>query len=131
MEANNRAKGLPSRKQITFDLNDNKLKSIYPRPKMTLNPKYYKKAWKDIARFMKKNGFEHRQYSVYASQKEMTGMDVNALIRAMAIRMPWICKCLDAIDVTDIGEQHDLIPFVRGIEMEFEQGRTLWEVRLK
>lgn len=131
MEADKRAKGLPSRKQITFDLNDNKLKSIYPRSKVTLNPKYYKKAWKDIARFMERNGFEHRQCSVYASQKEMTGMDVNALIMAMAIRMPWICKCLDAIDVTNIGEQHDLIPFIRGIEIEFEHGRAEWAVRLE
>ncbi len=124
MKETQRIKEIQSRKQITFDLSDKRLKSIYPRPKITLDPNYHKKAWKDIARFMEKNGFEHRQYSVYASKMEMTGMDVNALVRAMAIRMPWVSKCLKAIDVTDIGEQHDLMPFVKGIEIALEQEET-------
>lgn len=111
----------PSRKQITFDLNDKKLQIFYPRPKLTLNPSYHKKAWKDIARFMKKNGFEHRQYSVYASHSEMTSAQVNALTRTMVMRMPWLFKCLNAIDVTNIGEQHSLMPIVKGVGIVLEQ----------
>lgn len=111
----------PSKKQIAFDLNDKKLKNFYPRPKLTLNPSYHKKAWKDIARFMKKNGFEHRQYSVYASHSEMTSAQVNALTRTMVMRMPWLYKCLNAIDVTNIGEQHSLMPIVKGVGIVLEQ----------
>lgn len=104
-----------SRKQITFDLNNNRLKACYPRPSAAASPSYYKKAWRDISRFMQRNGFEHRQYSVYASREKMTAMDVNALIRAMLLHMPWLCGCLDSIDVTNIGRQHDLMPFVQSI----------------
>lgn len=111
----------PSRKQITFDLSDKMLKSVYPRPRLTVNPNYHKKAWRDIARFMKKNGFEHRQYSVYASDSEMTGAQVNALVRTMVMRMPWLYKCLNAIDVTNIGERHSLMPIVEGMGIVLEQ----------
>ena len=111
----------PSRKQITFDLSDKMLKNFYPRPKLALNPNYHKKAWKDIARFMNKNGFEHRQYSVYASISEMTSAQVNALTRTMIMRMPWLYKCLNAIDVTNIGDQHSLMPIVKGAGIVLEQ----------
>lgn len=106
------------RKQITFDLSDNQLKRIYPCPRLNLNPKYYKKAWKDIARFMAVNDFEHRQYSVYASNREMKPVEVNELVSAMSACMPWIGRCLEAIDVTNIGRQHDLMPFVEFLEAE-------------
>lgn len=50
---------------------------------LNLNPKYHNKAWGDIARFMKKNGFEHRQRSVYASLNPMTRAEVLVLIDSM------------------------------------------------
>lgn len=115
----------PSRKQITFDLSDKMLKNVYPRPKLMVNPNYHKKAWRDIARFMKKNGFEHRQYSVYASDSVMTGAQVNALVRTMVMRMPWLYKCLNAIDVTNIGERHSLMPIVEGMGIVLEQEKSV------
>ncbi len=39
-------------------------------------------------------------------------------------KMIWLCKCLNAMDVTNIGEQHDLMPFVKKIEIELEQDKT-------
>ena len=114
-----------SRKQITFDLSDSRLKEFYPRPKETENPTYHKKAWTDISKFMQKNGFEHRQYSVYASASEMSTAQVTALIRAMVMRMPWLYKCLNAIDVTNIGEQHSLMPIVEGVGIKLEQAKDI------
>jgi virulence-associated protein VapD len=71
-----------TRKQITFDLSDKKLEIFYPKSKFTITPKYHNKAWGDISRFMKKNGFEHRQRSVYASLNPMSRAEVLVLVDA-------------------------------------------------
>ena len=48
-----------SRKQITFDLSQEKLKLFYPR-RNSQSDDFYKKAYSDIQNFMLKNGFSHR-----------------------------------------------------------------------
>lgn len=58
---------------------------------------------------MKKHGFEHRQFSVYTSIEKMTGMDINLLMKDMAKEMPWLSRCVNQIDVTNIGAQHSLL----------------------
>lgn len=65
-----------SRKQITFDLRQAALKQFYPKKPLSLNPQHYKKAYRDIQRFMEKNGFEHRQYSVYTSIEKLSVADI-------------------------------------------------------
>lgn len=101
-----------SRKQITFDLGENKLKMYYPKPSFTINPRYHKKAWSDIAKFMKAVGFEHRQYSVYISRESKTDAEIGNLVIYMVRKMPWLNECLNAIDVTNIGKQHSLMNIV-------------------
>lgn len=98
-----------SRKQITFDLSQKALSENYPRPKLSINPKFYKKAYADISRFMKKNGFEHRQFSVYTSIDKVTNTDINLLMDNLAKEMPWLTLCVNQIDVTNIGTQHSLL----------------------
>lgn len=58
---------------------------------------------------MKKHGFEHRQFSVYTSIERMTGMDINLLMEDLAKEMPWLSRCVNQIDVTNIGAQHSLL----------------------
>lgn len=113
--------GRPKRRQITFDLGENKLKAYYPKPSFALNPRYHKKAWKDIAKFMQQHGFEHRQYSVYASLKPITNVELNTLIDDMVAQMPWLNKCLNAIDITNIGRQHSLMKAVQEATIKFEE----------
>lgn len=98
-----------SRKQITFDLSQKALERHYPRPNFTTNPRFYKKAYADIARFMKKNGFEHRQFSVYISKEKLTEAKVISLMDELAFQMPWLIHCVNQIDVTNIGAQHSLL----------------------
>lgn len=107
-----------SRKQITFDLNQKALSRNYPRPKITINPKFYKKAYKDISQFMKENGFEHRQYSVYTSGENLTTYDVVGLMEKLAAKMPWLYPCVNEIDVTDIGEQHSIKEILGGFAQQ-------------
>lgn len=109
-----------TRKQISFDLDDHKLQKYYPRPSSSLNPKYYKKAWGDIAEFMKKQGFEHRQYSIYVSRNPLTDADINYLVKNMVQKMPWLDSCLKAIDVTNVGKQYDLMEMVKETTLDLE-----------
>lgn len=112
------------RKQITFDLQQAALRKHYPRKPLTLNPQYYKKAYRDIQEFMIRNGFEHRQYSVYTSVEKMTVVDVVRLIGELGSRFPWLFQCVNEIDVTDIGAQHSLKQILEGVTMaqELEAG---------
>ncbi len=103
------------RKQITFDLQQAALKKHYPRKPLTLNPQFYKKAYRDIQGFMIRNGFEHRQYSVYTSVEKMTVADVVRLIGALGSQFPWLFHCVNEIDVTDIGAQHSLKQILEGV----------------
>lgn len=97
-----------SRKQITFDLNQETLKQLYPHTEPSQNAQYYKKAYQDIRRFMTANGFEHRQYSVYVSVDKLTTLDVMGLMERLAERFPWLSQCANEIDMTNIGVQHSL-----------------------
>jgi virulence-associated protein VapD len=97
-----------SRKQITFDLHQESLKQHYPHQESPQNAQYYKKAYRDIQRFMTANGFEHRQYSVYTSIDRLTTLDVVGLMERLAEHFPWLSQCINEIDVTNIGVQHSL-----------------------
>lgn len=97
-----------NRKQIAFDLSQKALEQYYPGPPSTINPQFYKKAYADISRFMEKNGFEHRQFSVYISKERMTNAKMATLIQDLAREMPWLAHCIEEMDVTNIGVQHSL-----------------------
>ena len=57
-----------SRKEITFDLSQEALKRHYPRKETAQDPQFFKRAYKDIQRFMDANGFDRQQYSVYVNE---------------------------------------------------------------
>lgn len=102
-----------SRKQITFDLNQESLRQWYPHQEPATDPQYYKRAYKDIQRFMSENGFERRQRSVYVSTGELTTLDIVSLMQQMAGRLPWLGRCAECVDTTDIGTQHSLLGLLR------------------
>lgn len=102
-----------TRKQITFDLNQELLRRWYPHQEPATDPQYYKRAYKDIQRFMSENGFERRQRSVYVSTGELTTLDIVSLMQQMAGRLPWLSRCAECVDATDIGAQHSLLGLLR------------------
>lgn len=89
-----------SQKQISFDLRQESLKRYYPQ-----NPT---QAYHDIRRFMESHGFEHRQSSVYVSLDKLTTLDVVSLTEQLAVALPWLSRCVNEIDVANIGVQHSL-----------------------
>lgn len=102
-----------SRKQIAFDLSHEALRQHYPHKDTAQDPQFFKRAYKDIQRFMDANGFERRQHSVYVSTEELTTLDVAVLMRRMASQFPWLGQCAEKIDTTDIGAQHSLLGLLR------------------
>lgn len=90
------------RKAINFDLDTQKLKDFYPGNN-------YRDAYTDIQKFLFLNEFEHRQWSGYTSKIAMSEAEVAKLVGAMNRALPWLKECVNRFDVTDIGEQHDLI----------------------
>ena len=63
---------------------------------------------KSIGRFMESHGFEHRQSSAYVSLDKMTTLDVVSLAEQLAMALPWLSRCVNEIDVANIGVQHSL-----------------------
>jgi len=63
-----------SYKAVNFDLDTKKLREFYPR-------KNYLRAYEDIKRFMKVNGFSHRQWSGYRSDSAMSDSQILLLVK--------------------------------------------------
>ena len=93
------------RKAVNFDLNTESLKKIFK----SNNPFVYMIAYRKIGRFLISNGFEHRQWSGYISKQSLTPIQVTAIVKGLNKTLPWLHQCVTKFDVTDIGEQHDLM----------------------
>ena len=102
-----------TRKQISFDLSQDALKRYYPHKETGQDSQFFKRAYKDIRRFMEANGFERRQYSVYVSAEKLTALDVAVLTQRMAEEMPWLRQCVKEITATNIGARHSLLGLLR------------------
>jgi len=102
-----------SRKEITFDLSQEALRKHYPRKETAQDPQFFKRAYKDIRRFMEANGFERRPYSVYVSRSELTALDVAVLTQRMAEQLPWLRLCVKEITAANIGARHSLLGLLR------------------
>ncbi len=92
-----------SRKEITFDLSQEALRQHYPHKETAQDPQFFKRAYKDIQRFMDANGFERRQHSVYVSAEKLSALDAAVLTQRMAEQLPWLRLCVKDITVTSIG----------------------------
>lgn len=89
-----------ARKAINFDLSTNALEQYF------INTA---EAYSKIKQFMLQNGFEHRQYSGYISKEPLEDYEITNLAIKLKNQFSWLYPCTQKFDVTDIGEQHDLI----------------------
>ena len=109
-----------TRKQISFDLSQDALKRYYPHKETGQDSQFFKRAYKDIRRFMEANGFERRQYSVYVSLQQRTSLDVALLAQRMGEALPWLRLCVKDITVTNIGALHSLLGLLRSDALSAE-----------
>lgn len=63
---------------------------------------------------MLENGFEHRQYSGYASIESMEDKEIALFASRLNEKFAWLKDCVQEFDVTDIGEQHSLAHIFQG-----------------
>ena len=109
-----------TRKQISFDLSQDALKRYYPHKEAGQDSQFFKRAYKDIRRFMEANGFERRQYSVYVSLQQRTSLDVALLAQRMGEALPWLRLCVKDITVTNIGARHSVLGLLRSDALSAE-----------
>ena len=96
-------------KAINFDLDTHQLKEHYPG-------RSYRQAYDDLRRFFKQHGFSHRQGSGYISDEKLSTADIYDLMDDLTQRFTWIGVCVNKIDVTDSGRQHDLTELLKPAE---------------
>lgn len=115
-------------KAINFDLDDKLLRKFYPSKGLF----GYKKAYSDIKKYMLKNGFAHRQYSGYISDAPLSNYQVAKIIASLSVQFPWLKKCVQKFDITNIGDQWDVksiiqnprIALIKAAERDFAEKNT-------
>lgn len=100
-------------KALYFDLSIKALKRYFSRK----NPKG---AYQKIQNYFIECNFSHEQYSGYHSKYKTTDLEVFQVIQKMRRSFPWLKKCLNHFEVTDVGENHDLMILFQDKEMEVE-----------
>ncbi len=81
------------KKTISFDLSIKMLEQYYPG-------KDYHQAYRDIQKFMKENGFRHKQFSVYVSKKPMSRETATFYLNQLIKKNPWLYVCIKDVDIT-------------------------------
>lgn len=110
------------KKAFNFDLDTKALKKYYCKSNKPLE---YLNAYKDIKKFLNKNEFSHRQWSGYISDEPMEKIKPLRIAENLSKEFPWLAKCVNHFDVTDIGEQYDLTDIIKGHSKEVEAERNV------
>lgn len=63
---------------------------------------------------MERNGFIHTQYSGYESIAVMPIDKAMAVMKKLQQRYPWFKDSLLAASVTEVGERHDALSYIKG-----------------
>ncbi|ECL3871071.1 vapd [Campylobacter upsaliensis] len=104
-----------SRKAINFDLSTEELKKHFEDTR---------KPYGLIKDFMLENGFEHRQYSGYASKEPISNEDVFSIVLKISRKFTWIGSCIKEFDITEIGEQYSLKDTIQSLCIKEINKRT-------
>lgn len=92
---------------INFDLDTHRLRQFYSNT----NPE---NAYRDIAKYMERNGFIHRQWSGYVSKKTMTQGDLFNFTINLYNHFPWLIHCVNKMDATIVlHRSYDLQVFMQ------------------
>lgn len=90
------------KKAINFDLDSAKLREEFGEGGR-------RKAYHRIGRFLKQEGFEHRQWSGYVSDNPRSNAEMYDIIDRLAQNNLWLDTCVRRFDVTNVGSESDMI----------------------
>ena len=89
-------------KALYFDLCVKNLEKYYSEK----NPRG---AYRKIKNYLLGRHFSHEQYSGYHSEYRTTDLEIFDLVYDMGKEFPWLGKCLNHFEVTNVGANHDLM----------------------
>ena len=89
-------------KAINFDLDSARLREEFGESGR-------RKAYFRIQSFLEKEGFDHRQWSGYTSQKPKSNAEIYDIIDRLAQSNLWLAKCVNRFDVTNVGSESDML----------------------
>jgi virulence-associated protein VapD len=93
-------------KALNFDLDTKKLREVF-------GEKGRRKAYFQIQSFLAKNGFEHRQWSGYASLKPMSYIEIYDIVGELVDEHEWLIDCVNRFDATNIMSETDMLHAIR------------------
>ena len=99
-----------TRKELHFDLGMAALSENYG----SIRPNAWRGAWTLIRIFMERNGFVHTQFSGYESKTVMAIDRAMAVMEELQKRYPWFKDSLLAASLTEVGERHDALSYIKG-----------------
>ena len=88
-----------SKKQLTFDLNTNKMKEDGLNPSILYN---------DVRAKLAKLDFSHSGGSVYISDTTLTKMELEEKVKSLINKIPLLSYYVNNFTVTNIGRQFEL-----------------------
>lgn len=107
-----------SRVSIYFDLDVQSLKNIYE----PMSGNHYTNAYYEIRSFMKKQGYEHEQGSVYHSVGEKDETDIIRTVKGLMEEKPWLNECVNKMSYASISEEHNLALILQDMEKLTQNG---------
>lgn len=90
---------MKTRKQVSFDLDTKALQKYFPEEN-------WRKAYDVIKKYMKQNGFDWQQGSVYVSKSSKANKDINILLNNLIKENKWLHKCMKDCVVSSISKQY-------------------------
>lgn len=114
--------------KMEFIFYDEKLKeSGYTKEYEKNTNKKLSEAYREIKKYMKENGFVHRQGSGYISKKSMTDKDAATIISLMSKKFKWLKCSVRGMDATNIGKQYSMVKTIEAVSQndEFEIEKTI------
>lgn len=90
---------------IAFDLDTKVLEASYPAAS-------WQNAYADIARFLREEGFDRQQGSVYFGNDDIDVVSCQLAVQKLTLTYPWFAPSLRDIRMLRIEDNNDLMPAV-------------------
>lgn len=101
----NRRNRPPVTYAIAFDLDTKVLEASYPAAS-------WQNAYADIARFLREEGFDRQQGSVYFGNDDIDVVSCQLAVQKLTLTYPWFAPSLRDIRMLRIEDNNDLMPAV-------------------
>lgn len=108
------SKEVKRRYAINFDLTIKQLEEHFSKD-------HPKKAYGQIARYMKAHGFSHRQWSGYISDRTITKSELIDFTSELHRHFPWLIQCEGSMDATVITSIFDIKQMILDTMAEDEE----------